>query len=142
MNRTALATVTGLILGLALVFGSFGDMLIVALLGAIGYGIAKVLDGDWDVQGWLSRGRGRGAPGQTSTRQPGPAVMSWERSASPMVSCLRSPPGLRPRTPTPELRRLACWAARSRARVTSACAAPTCKRCRRHPWTSMVPRPS
>jgi hypothetical protein len=59
MNRTALATVTGLILGLALVFGSFGDMLIVALLGAIGYGIAKVLEGDWDVQGWLSRGRGR-----------------------------------------------------------------------------------
>ena len=59
MNRTALATVTGLVLGLALVFGSFGDMLIVALLGAIGYGIAKVLDGDWDVQGWLSRSRRR-----------------------------------------------------------------------------------
>ena len=59
MNRTALATVTGLVLGLALVFGSFGDMLIVALLGAIGYGIAKVLDGDWDVQGWLSRSRPR-----------------------------------------------------------------------------------
>ena len=59
MNRTALATVTGLVLGLALVFGSFGDMLIVALLGAIGYAIAKVLDGDWDVQGWLSRSRRR-----------------------------------------------------------------------------------
>jgi hypothetical protein len=59
MNRTALATVTGLILGLALVFGSFGDMLIVALLGAIGYGIAKVLDGEVDVQGWLSRSRSR-----------------------------------------------------------------------------------
>jgi hypothetical protein len=59
MNRTALATVTGLILGLALVFGSFGDMLIVALLGAIGYVIAKVLDGDLDVQGWLTRGRSR-----------------------------------------------------------------------------------
>jgi hypothetical protein len=59
MNRTALATLTGLVLGLALVFGSFGDMLIVALLGAIGYGIAKVLDGDWDVQGWLSRSRRR-----------------------------------------------------------------------------------
>ena len=57
MNRTALATVTGLILGLALVFGNFGDMLIVALLGLIGYGIAKVLDGDWDLQGWLSRSR-------------------------------------------------------------------------------------
>ena len=59
MNRTALATVTGLILGLALVFGSFGDMLIVALLGAIGYGIAKVLDGDLDVLGWLTRSRSR-----------------------------------------------------------------------------------
>jgi hypothetical protein len=59
MNRTALATVTGLILGLALVFGNFGDMLIVALLGAVGYGIAKVLDGDLDVQGWLSRSRSR-----------------------------------------------------------------------------------
>lgn len=59
MNRTALATVTGLILGLALVFGSFGDMLIVALFGAIGYGVAKVLDGDMDVQGWLSRSRSR-----------------------------------------------------------------------------------
>jgi hypothetical protein len=59
MNRTALATVTGLILGLALVFGNFGDMLIVALLGLIGYGIAKVLDGELDLQGWLSRSRFR-----------------------------------------------------------------------------------
>jgi hypothetical protein len=59
MNHTALATVTGLILGLALVFGSFGDMLIVALLGAIGYTIAKTVDGDWDVAGWLSRSRSR-----------------------------------------------------------------------------------
>jgi hypothetical protein len=57
MNRTALATITGLILGLALVFGSFGDMLIVALLGAIGYGVARVLDGDLDLTAWLSRTR-------------------------------------------------------------------------------------
>jgi hypothetical protein len=55
MNRTALATVTGLVLGVALVFGNFGDMLIVALFGAIGYGAAKVLDGSIDAQGWLSR---------------------------------------------------------------------------------------
>jgi hypothetical protein len=59
MNRPALATVTGLVLGLALVFGSFGDMLIVGLFGLIGYVIAKVLDGDLDIQGWLSRGRYR-----------------------------------------------------------------------------------
>jgi hypothetical protein len=59
MNRTLLATVTGLILGLALVFGNFGDMLVVALFGLIGFGIAKVLDGELDVQGWLSRSRYR-----------------------------------------------------------------------------------
>jgi hypothetical protein len=57
MNRIALATITGLVLGLALVFGNFGDMLIVALFGAIGYGVAKVLDGDFDAQAWLSRSR-------------------------------------------------------------------------------------
>jgi hypothetical protein len=57
MNRTALATITGLILGVALVFGSFGDMLIVALFGAIGYGITKVLSGDVDMPGWLTRSR-------------------------------------------------------------------------------------
>jgi hypothetical protein len=59
MNRTALATVTGLLLGLALVFGSFGEMLIVAVFGAIGYVIAKILNGEVDVQGWLSRSRSR-----------------------------------------------------------------------------------
>ena len=59
MNRPALATITGLVLGLALVFGNFGDMLIVGLFGLIGYVIAKVIDGDLDVQGWLSRGRYR-----------------------------------------------------------------------------------
>lgn len=59
MNRTALATITGLILGLALVFGNFGDMLIVALLGAIGFVVAKILDGEMDIAGWLSRGRSR-----------------------------------------------------------------------------------
>jgi hypothetical protein len=58
MNRTALATIAGLALGVTVVFGNFGDMLIVALFGAIGYGAAKVLAGDIDVQGWwLSRGR-------------------------------------------------------------------------------------
>jgi hypothetical protein len=55
MNRIALATITGLVLGVVLVFGDFGDMLIVALFGAIGYGAAKVLEGDIDAQGWLSR---------------------------------------------------------------------------------------
>jgi hypothetical protein len=52
MNRTALATITGLVLGVTVVFGSFGDMLVVALFGAIGYGAARVLAGDIDVQAW------------------------------------------------------------------------------------------
>ena len=58
MNRTALATVTGLVLGVTLVFGNFGDMLIVALFGAIGYCATRVLAGDIDAQAWwLSRSR-------------------------------------------------------------------------------------
>jgi hypothetical protein len=57
MNRIALATITGLVLGVTLVFGDFGDMLIVALFGVIGYLAAKVLDGDIDAQAWLSRTR-------------------------------------------------------------------------------------
>jgi hypothetical protein len=32
-------------------------MLIVALFGAIGFGIAKILEGDIDAQAWLSRSR-------------------------------------------------------------------------------------
>jgi hypothetical protein len=59
MNRIALATITGLVLGIALVFGNFGDMLIVGLFGLIGYVIAKVLEGELDVQGWLTRSRFR-----------------------------------------------------------------------------------
>jgi hypothetical protein len=55
MNRVSLATLVGLILGLALVFANFGDMLIVALFGAIGYGAAKVLDGDIDMSALRGR---------------------------------------------------------------------------------------
>ena len=59
MNRVSLATITGLLLGLALVFGNFGDMLVVALFGAIGYGIAKVLDGSLDLSAIASKARDR-----------------------------------------------------------------------------------
>ena len=57
MNRTALATIVGLVLGVTVVFGNFGDMLVVALFAAIGYGAARVLDGSIDTQGWLARSR-------------------------------------------------------------------------------------
>ena len=48
-RTTAMGIVIGLALGLAVAFGNFGDMLIVALFGAIGFVIAKVLEGDLDL---------------------------------------------------------------------------------------------
>ena len=57
MTRTTLGIVIGLALGLALAFGSFGQMLIVALFAVIGYIVAKVLEGDLDLSPYLSRRR-------------------------------------------------------------------------------------
>jgi hypothetical protein len=47
----------GLALGLAVAFGNFGDMLIVALFGVVGFVVAKVLEGDLDLGPYLSRRR-------------------------------------------------------------------------------------
>jgi hypothetical protein len=57
MTRTTLGIVIGLALGLALAFGSFGQMLIVALFAVIGFVVAKVLEGDLDLTPYLSRRR-------------------------------------------------------------------------------------
>jgi hypothetical protein len=57
MTRITLGTIIGLALGLALAFGSFGQMLIVALFGAIGFIVAKVLEGELDLSSYLSRRR-------------------------------------------------------------------------------------
>ena len=57
MTHTALGIVIGLALGLALAFGSFGQMLIVALFAAVGFVVAKVLEGDLDLSPYLSRRR-------------------------------------------------------------------------------------
>jgi hypothetical protein len=57
MTRTTLGIVIGLVLGLALAFGSFGQMLIVALFAVIGFIVAKVLEGDLDLSPYLSRRR-------------------------------------------------------------------------------------
>ena len=57
MTRTTLGVVIGLALGLALAFGSFGQMLIVALFTVIGFVVAKVLEGDLDLGPYLSRRR-------------------------------------------------------------------------------------
>lgn len=59
MQMTALGLFTGLILGLALIVGNFGDMLIVALFGAIGVVVVKVIEGDLDISELTDRRRSR-----------------------------------------------------------------------------------
>lgn len=54
MTRTTLGTMIGLALGFALAFGSFGDMLIVALFGALGFGVSKIVAGELDLSPYLS----------------------------------------------------------------------------------------
>jgi hypothetical protein len=47
----------GAILGLALILEGFGDMLIVALIALIGWVVARVIEGDLDLNDVLSGGR-------------------------------------------------------------------------------------
>jgi uncharacterized membrane protein len=55
MQPTVAGLFVGLILGLALVFGDFGEMLIVALFGAIGFVVMMVIQGDLDLDDFLAR---------------------------------------------------------------------------------------
>jgi hypothetical protein len=57
MTRTALGVFVGVALGVTVAFGSFGQMLIVALFAVAGFVVAKVLDGDLDLSPYLSRWR-------------------------------------------------------------------------------------
>ena len=59
MQPTVAGLFVGLILGLALIFGDFGEMLIVALFGAIGFVVMKVVEGEIDLGDLLSRGQNR-----------------------------------------------------------------------------------
>ena len=56
MSRSSLGLLVGLILGVVLLFDDFGGMLIVALIGAVGFGIGKIIDGELDVS-QLMQGR-------------------------------------------------------------------------------------
>ncbi len=57
MTRTALGIFVGVALGLTVAFGSFGQMLIVALFAVAGFVVAKALDRDLDLSPYLSRWR-------------------------------------------------------------------------------------
>ena len=54
MSNTALGTVVGLVLGLVIAFGTFGQMLIVALFGVLGFVIAKIVAGELDLTPYVS----------------------------------------------------------------------------------------
>ena len=49
MSRTVIGTAIGMILGLVLVFAGFGAMLVVALFSIGGWGIAKIVGGEFDM---------------------------------------------------------------------------------------------
>jgi len=57
MNRTTLGVAIGAVLGFVVAFGSFGQMLILALFIVIGVVVAKVIDGDIDLGRYVSSGR-------------------------------------------------------------------------------------
>lgn len=59
MRPSTAGLFAGLILGLALVLEGFGEMLIVALFGAIGYGVMRVVTGEVDVEDMLNRAQRR-----------------------------------------------------------------------------------
>ena len=59
MARSTLGLSVGFVLAFALVFGGFGDMLIVVLFGAVGFVVPKVVDGELDASGLLSKVRGQ-----------------------------------------------------------------------------------
>ncbi|MGK3206058.1 hypothetical protein [Amycolatopsis sp. MEPSY49] len=58
MNSTQLGLLAGLALGLAVAFGGFGAFAAVAVLGAIGFLVGRVLDGKLDLSRLSGRDRG------------------------------------------------------------------------------------
>ena len=53
MQPTVTGLFVGLLLGIAQAFGGFGDMLIVAFFGALGYLVMKVVEGELDLTDYL-----------------------------------------------------------------------------------------
>lgn len=57
MQPTVVGLFAGLLLGIALIVGDFSDMLVVALFGAIGYVVMKVVEGELEVGEIIDRNR-------------------------------------------------------------------------------------
>ncbi|GAB3561863.1 hypothetical protein GCM10027445_01370 [Amycolatopsis endophytica] len=58
MSTTHIGLLTGLVLGLAAAFGGFGAFLAVLVLGALGLGVGRYLDGKLDLSQLTRRDRG------------------------------------------------------------------------------------
>lgn len=59
MQPTVVGLFTGLVLGLVLILRDFGDMLVVALCGALGYVVMKVVQGELDLGELVEKTRRR-----------------------------------------------------------------------------------
>lgn len=57
MTKTGVGIAVGTALGFAVAFGTFGQMVIVALFALIGWGVAKVLAGEVDLERYSARRR-------------------------------------------------------------------------------------
>jgi hypothetical protein len=53
MRPTVTGLLVGLLLGFVLVLEGFGEMLIVALFGAVGYLVMKVVEGELDLTQYI-----------------------------------------------------------------------------------------
>jgi len=58
MTPSTVGLFTGLALGAAGIFGGFGAFLVVAVIGALGFLVGRVLEGEIDLSPYLT-GRGR-----------------------------------------------------------------------------------
>ncbi len=60
VSNTVLGLLVGLFLGIAAAFGGLGAFLIVLVLGVIGVGVGRWLDGKLDINDFTGRNRGSG----------------------------------------------------------------------------------
>ncbi|MHA7276511.1 hypothetical protein [Arthrobacter sp. HLT1-21] len=59
MSTTAMGLLVGLVLGWAAAFGGFSEFLIVAVFGAVGLLVARIIDGKLDIGALTGRSSSR-----------------------------------------------------------------------------------
>jgi hypothetical protein len=63
LSQTAIVGLfTGLVLGLGAAIGGLDDLLIVAFFGAVGFIVAKIVEGEIDLSDYVGRGQERRRP--------------------------------------------------------------------------------